>query len=80
MPEDKQNQWEERQQEMEDWDEDLITDPAAAAHSFARGYAPYASLLAELSGEVLDVGGGIGIVRDYLSDSIEYTVIDPSLS
>jgi SAM-dependent methyltransferase len=71
--------WEERQQEMEQWYENLIVDPGTAGDCFAHDYIPYASLLGELSGEVLDVGGGIGIVREYLPQSTQYTVIDPSL-
>jgi len=64
---------------MEEWYKDLIASPAAANNCFARDYAPYAPLLATLSGDVLDIGGGAGIVRDYLPRDTSYTVIDPSL-
>lgn len=77
--ENKGNQWGERQQEMEGWYEDLIATPAAAKDCFVNDYAPFAPILATLSGDVLDVGGGIGVVREYLPRSTRYTVIDPSL-
>jgi ubiquinone/menaquinone biosynthesis C-methylase UbiE len=79
MRETQENQWGGRQQEMEEWYEDLIADPAAAGDCFAHDYTPYGPILGELSGEVLDVGGGIGIVREYLPQGTHYTVIDPSL-
>lgn len=72
-------QWEERQQEMEEWYRGLIADPAVANDSFVADYGPYAPLLVTLSGDILDVGGGIGIVRDYLPRGAEYTVVEPSL-
>ena len=71
--------WRERQQEMEEWYKDLIANPAAAKDCFVNDYAPYAPLLATLSGDVLDVGGGVGIVRDYLPRDVQYIVVDPSL-
>ena len=74
----KGERWRERQQEMEEWYKDLIANPTVAKNCFVRDYAPYASLLATLSGDVLDVGGGGGIVREYLNN-VQYTVIDPSL-
>ena len=77
--ENKGNQWGERQQEMEQWYEDLIATPAAAKNCFVNDYAPFAPLLVTLSGDVLDVGGGIGVVREYLPHGTRYTVIDPSL-
>jgi SAM-dependent methyltransferase len=75
----KGGQWGERQQEMEDWYKGLIVSTVAADSCFVDDYTPYAPLLATLSGDVLDLGGGIGIVRDYLPRGTEYTVIDPSL-
>ena len=42
----KGRRWGERQQEMEEWYEDLIANPAAANSCFANDYAPLASLLA----------------------------------
>ena len=75
----KGNQWRERQQEMEEWYKDLIAGGAAANNCFVKDYTPYASLLATLSGNILDVGGGVGVVREYLPRDAQYTVIDPSL-
>jgi SAM-dependent methyltransferase len=77
--ENRENQWGERQQEMEEWYKDLLASPAVANDCFAKDYTPYAPFLATLSGDVLDVGGGVGIVRDYLPRNTQYTVIDPSL-
>jgi ubiquinone/menaquinone biosynthesis C-methylase UbiE len=74
-----EKRWKDRQQEMEAWYEDLMANPARAGNCFAHDYTPYAALIAELSVEVLDVGGGVGIVREYLPDSTGYTVVDPSL-
>lgn len=78
LPESEREQWEERQQEMEEWYGDLIAGPAAA-EELLEDYTLYAPLLATLSGDILDLGGGIGIVRDYLPRDTRYTVIDPSL-
>jgi SAM-dependent methyltransferase len=64
---------------MEAWYSGLIASPATANNCFVKDYAPYAPLLSTLSGDVLDLGGGIGIVRDYLPFDTRYTVIDPSL-
>jgi SAM-dependent methyltransferase len=72
--------WGERQQETEEWYKILIANPAAANGCFVNDYAPLASILATLSGDILDVGGGIGIVRDYLPHDAQYIVIDPSLN
>jgi SAM-dependent methyltransferase len=63
---------------MEKWYRDLIADPTQASHCFAHDYTPYASLLATLSGCILDVGGGNGIVRHFLPNADQYIVIDPS--
>jgi SAM-dependent methyltransferase len=73
----KGKQWEERQQEMKEWYKALIASPAEAKHCFENDYIPHAPLLATLSGKVLDIGGGIGIVQDYLPRNTDYTVIDP---
>jgi ubiquinone/menaquinone biosynthesis C-methylase UbiE len=64
---------------METWYKDLIANPKRAHDCFVHDYNPIASILATLSGMVLDVGGGIGLVRHYLPRGTEYIVIDPSL-
>lgn len=72
-------QWENRQQEMEAWYKALIVTPAHASDLLINDYTPYVPYLATLSGLVLDIGGGVGIVRHYVPDDTEYVVIDPSL-
>jgi SAM-dependent methyltransferase len=71
--------WRERQIKMEDWYSKLISKPSEACYCFSHDYSPFAPLLSELSGVILDVGGGNGIVRQFLSNSVDYVVIDPSL-
>jgi SAM-dependent methyltransferase len=78
--EDEVEQWKHRQQEMEKWYEDLVARPIQANELFLSDYAPYAPLLSKLSGIILDLGGGVGIVRHYLLRDVQYIVIDPSLS
>lgn len=71
--------WEERQKSMEEWYKDLVSSPEDAKNCFTSDYAPYAEYLNKLSGVILDIGGGVGIVRNYLSNITEYIVIDPSI-
>lgn len=71
--------WSERQQEMEAWYQDLIQ-ATWAGFSLEQDYAPHAAWLAGLSGLVLDVGGGLGVVRDYLPRRCTYVNVEPSLS
>jgi len=71
--------WSERQREMEAWYEDLIKE-SWASDALAHDYAPYASWLGQLSGLVLDVGGGLGLVRDYLPAGCTYVNVEPSPS
>jgi SAM-dependent methyltransferase len=75
-----ESHWGARQQEMEDWYKALIADPTEAYDIFVTDYTPYAPLLARMSGTILDLGGGIGIVRHYLPHDVRYIVIDPSLA
>jgi SAM-dependent methyltransferase len=75
----KSNHWEKRQQEMENWYKKLIVTPSQAGKCLSNDYAPFSSYLAKLPGIVLDIGGGIGIVRNYLPPDTKYIVIDPSL-
>ncbi|MDQ4077911.1 MAG: class I SAM-dependent methyltransferase [Chloroflexota bacterium] len=65
---------------MEEWYDDLITHSAHARDCFLSDYTPFTSFLATLEGTVLDIGGGIGIVRHYLPDGIRYITVEPSLS
>lgn len=72
-------QWKDRLSEMEDWYKDLMTNPVSANDCFTGDYAPFADFLTHLSGNILDVGGGIGIPRNYLSSNTNYVVVDPSI-
>ena len=64
---------------MEAWYRDLISDPVNAIDCLAYDYEPHARLFKQLHGTILDIGGGVGIVRHYLHREAEYLVIDPSL-
>jgi SAM-dependent methyltransferase len=71
-------QWRERQRSMEGWYENLITASDQAEACWRHDYDPLSGLLGELRGLVLDVGGGNGIVRQYLAAGTECVVLDPS--
>ncbi|MDZ7949478.1 class I SAM-dependent methyltransferase [Nostoc sp. DedQUE09] len=73
------NQWQERLIEMEGWYQDLSLNTESLNNCFLSDYSPYAPLLATISGDVLDIGGGIGLPRHYLPPNTNYIVIDPSL-
>lgn len=70
--------WHRRQSEMERWYADLARDPDEAHRCLSYDYDPLAGRLAALEGEVLDVGGGMGLTRHFLSPGTRYTVVDPS--
>jgi SAM-dependent methyltransferase len=72
--------WQSRQSDMESWYRDLISSPSVASRSLAQDYEPYAHFLSQLSGTILDLGGGLGLVRDYLVGDACYIVVDPSLT
>jgi ABC-type polysaccharide/polyol phosphate transport system ATPase subunit/SAM-dependent methyltransferase len=71
--------WEARQQVMEQWYEGTRADPARAAACFEYDYADLAPVLTTVSGAVLDIGGGLGIPRQFIDPSAEYVVVEPSL-
>jgi SAM-dependent methyltransferase len=71
--------WKFRQQEMERWYQELIAHPNWAIQCFIDDYTSYTSLLTTLTGRVLDIGGGNGIIRHYLPESVYYITIDPSI-
>lgn len=56
---------------------DLLKDPAAAALAFRSDFGCFATELAACSGRVLDLGGGNGLVRDFLPDAAVYVSLDP---
>src|SRR5918999_2791208 len=71
--------WQRRQRSMEAWYENLITASDQAEECYRHDYEPLAPLLRDLRGLVLDVGGGNGIVRQYLAPDVQYIDLDPSL-
>jgi|GEM_PF-1445586 len=72
--------WEERQKDMEAWYQDLVSSPANAESCLSHDYSAYADYLATLSGRILDIGGGVGLVRHYLDpQKTEYIVVDPGI-
>ena len=72
--------WRVRQSAMENWYRDFIGDADNAAAALAYEYEPHAAVLGRLRGTILDVGGGVGIARDYIPADAQYLVIDPSLN
>lgn len=67
--------WATRLGAMEDWYRGNIDD----AHDFlAHDFAPLAPSLRALSGDVLDIGGGVGLARQFLPTGCRYAVLDPS--
>jgi SAM-dependent methyltransferase len=71
--------WRARQESMEGWYENLITNSDQAQECYRHDYEPLAPLLGELRGLVLDVGGGNGIARQYLPADVHYVDVDPSV-
>jgi len=72
--------WLSRQEECDRWYRRLLTNPDDAAACFRQDYRPHARFLRSLAGVVLDVGGGIGIVREYLGPNVRYVSLDPSVA
>jgi SAM-dependent methyltransferase len=71
--------WAKRQRSMEAWYDNLITASDQAEECYRHDYEALAPLLGELRGLVLEVGGGNGIVRQYLAPDVKYIDLDPSL-
>jgi ABC-type polysaccharide/polyol phosphate transport system ATPase subunit/SAM-dependent methyltransferase len=71
--------WVRRQGMMEAWYARLTADPREARRSFRYDYEGLAPLLATVHGSVLDVGGGLGVARQYLPHRHgEYVIVEPS--
>jgi ubiquinone/menaquinone biosynthesis C-methylase UbiE len=70
--------WKERQTQMERWYHEMVTTDWAVACVDA-DYAPLRTILSAYRGAVLDLGGGAGIARRYLTSGVRYVVLDPSL-
>jgi ubiquinone/menaquinone biosynthesis C-methylase UbiE len=75
-----ESSWRIRQEQMEEWYNDLATDQDKAVEALNGDYQPYAQILANLKGVVLDVGGGAGLAGAYMGPDTTYIVVDPSLS
>ncbi len=71
--------WGERQEQMESWYADLITAPERASRVLANDYEPFPSSLFSWPGPILDIGGGAGLVRQYLPAGTTYISLDPSV-
>lgn len=70
--------WPARQLETTRYYQALLEDPRAAANAFASDFELLRPRLASLHGRLLDVGGGNGLVRDYLPAVTEYVSVDPN--
>jgi SAM-dependent methyltransferase len=70
--------WSGRQEECDRWYADLLTDPAAAVNCYERDFTPHAPFLSTLTGTILDIGGGNGVVRQYLLRADRYVTVEPS--
>jgi len=71
--------WKERQEEMEQWYRDLIPDIDSAIDVLKHDYQPFGPYFSKLKGHILDIGGGLGLVRHYLPEESNLIVVDPSL-
>ncbi len=70
--------WPRWQAAMERWYRELLSDCRAAVDSFEYDYSELAPVLATVTGRVLDVGGGLGLARQYLVSIDEYVNVDPA--
>jgi SAM-dependent methyltransferase len=71
--------WNRRQVTMKRWYQDLLATPGDAAGCFEEDYRAYRRLFATLTGRVLDIGGGNGVARHYLTSAGCYVVLEPEL-
>ena len=72
------NGWQRRQDETCRYYELLGKDPVQAREAFRCDLAPFAAALAAHRGCVLDIGGGNGIARAFMS-ATRYVSLDPSV-
>ena len=70
--------WARRQDETCRYYSDLATRPAEAVEAFRSDLIPFSEILARYTGTVLDLGGGHGMVREYLPPHTTYVSVDPS--
>lgn len=71
--------WRERQEEVVGWYAQFHSTQSNLISCLQNDYESVAEMLASASGRVLDLGGGMGVTRDYLPDGVEYVTLDPSV-
>lgn len=71
--------WSDRLDECSQWYAEQAQDTECVSELFEKDYAPYMSILKSISGHVLDIGGGIGVPRAYISPGSDYVSLEPSL-
>lgn len=73
------DEWRDRLTMMEGWYDELLgQDYDQAERELLWDHRAYAKRLAQFQGRVIDVGGGAGLARRFLADSVDYWVVDPS--
>jgi SAM-dependent methyltransferase len=71
--------WVERQADMTRQYKELAADPEHTRVAYVTDFGPFRPLLANVRGSVLDIGGGHGLIRDFLPTDIDYVSLDPSI-
>lgn len=69
--------WRDRQHDMEEAYRELVADPAHTRLAYRHDLGPFAPLLADWRGRILDVGGGNGLIRHFLPGHCQYLSVDP---
>ena len=71
--------WLRRQQEMARGYDELLADREHSILAYNSDYGPLTDLLQRHRGRVVDLGGGNGIARHWLSQDVEYVLLEPSV-
>jgi SAM-dependent methyltransferase len=71
--------WVERQADMTQQYKELAADPEHTRVAYCNDFGPFRPLLANVRGSVLDIGGGHGLIRDFLHTDTDYVSLDPSI-
>lgn len=69
--------WRQRLDATHQYFDELIDRREDAVRAIHSDYDPLAPLLAGFWGRIVDVGGGSGVARHFLSPEVEYLVVDP---
>ena len=69
--------WLARQHYMEHEYDALLDDGDHAARAFQNDYRTIGALLDECKGRIVDVGGGIGVTREWLGSAEHYVLVEP---